>query len=256
MTQRQRVYAAITMLIALCVSAAIGRADNAAKLANVKTIGVVSALGDTLYNVRIGSTAFTNARSTVEVADWKLDEFVITEAAAQLAGRFATNPVTYDRADFTPAPSEWRGHSELDVEEVMGRAKPADGAAIDAYLVLHNIVLGDVFALTNQNFYAAGLHHRVGLFGDTMDGIFIAAMLTLVDARTGKKIDSSVFVIPGGESLFVNFTPAHRVLKEPPWDENFVMTPEQRDRAQAEFKSLISEALTRSLRRIDLLPDK
>ena len=238
----------------LCTMAALAAVAQAAdKLANVKTIGVISALGDTLYNVQTGVTAFDNDASTTAVADWTLDEFLIAETAALLAGRFAIKPVAYNRADFTPEPSEWRGHSELDVEVKIALARPADGGPIDAYVVVHNIVNGDMFGLTNQRFYAAGLHHRDGMFDVDLDGIFISAMLTLVDARTGKEIDRSVFLIPGGESLFIKVTPAHRVLKDL-WGENFAMTPEQREKAHAEFKSLIQEALATSLRRVDMLP--
>jgi hypothetical protein len=256
MTMKAAVTIAIAVLVGVFAFVGAAAAADDAKHANIKTIGVIAALGDTLYNVRVGSTAFGNARDTMDVADWKLDAFVTAETTQLLSGRFEIKPVTYDRADFTPKPSEWRGWSELDVEDVIGRAKPSDGVAVDAYLVVHNQILNDMFAVTNQRFYAAGLHHRSGLFGDTMQGIFVAAMVVLVDARTRKEIDRSVLVVPGGESLFSNTTPANRKLKGDLWTEDFVMTPEQREQAHQEFKSLIREALATSLPRVDLLPKK
>ena len=48
---------ALAALLSICTTASALAAD----LSNIKTIGIVSALGDTLHHVYIGSTAFTNA---------------------------------------------------------------------------------------------------------------------------------------------------------------------------------------------------
>ena len=48
---------ALAVLLSSCAATSALATD----LSNIKTIGIVSALGDTLHHVYIGSTAFTNA---------------------------------------------------------------------------------------------------------------------------------------------------------------------------------------------------
>jgi len=229
------------------------RADNAQALANVKTIGIVSALGEELTLLYVGTTAFANKERTEAFPDLKLDEFVIAEFAAQLAGRYDVRPVAYDKADFYPETSGIFVRADLDVEERIQRVKPADGAAPpDVYIVVRKSVNDDYVMRTNQHLRGAGLYQR-GFFGKRHDAIFVSGVVILVDGRTNKEIDSIVLLVPGGDSLFFDRTPTHKKV-ENLWDENFAMTPEQRSQLREAFHAILRESIAMSLQRLELVP--
>ena len=221
-------------------------------IAQVKTIGIISALGDTLHHVYVGATAFTNdTEGSEEIADWKLDDTVIAEFTSQLAGRFDVRPVTYSRSDFSAAASGT--HSERDFGERIGRTKPDGSAAYDAYIIVRNIENNDFVARTNQHLFGPGLYRRHGIFGGNMDAVFVSCDVTIVDGHTGKEIDTIVMLTPGGESLFFPGQPAQHAIKDL-WDDHFTLPPAQRRQVQDAFKTMLHDGIALSLRRLELVP--
>lgn len=244
----------LALTVALCMAALPARADNEQFIAKTKTIGIVSALGDKLHHVYVGSTAFTNEQASSDMADWKLDDIVVAEFKAALAARYDVRAMTYNKDDFIPGWREFPAEEVFDVENRIKLAKPADGSpGYDAYLVIRNIRNGDIVSMTNQNVYGPGLYRRHGLFGGDLDAVFISCNVTLVDGLTFRDLDHIVFAIPGGDSIFFDHQPAHRKVKDM-WDEKFTMTPEMRAQALAEMKSLIREGAILSVQRLDLMP--
>lgn len=242
--------------MALCAIALPARADNEAVITNIKTIGIVSALGDKLNHIYVGSTAFTNEQASSDVSDWKLDDIVFAEFKAALGARYDVRAMTYNKEDFVPGWRAFPADEVFDVESRIKTALPADGSpGYDAYLVIRNVRSVDMVSMTNQNVYGPGLYRRHGLFGGNIDAVFIACIVTLIDGRTGKDIDHIGFAIPGGESIFSDYQSAHHKVKDM-WDDNFVMTPEMRAQAFAEIKSLIHEGAIASVQRLDLMPKK
>jgi hypothetical protein len=70
------------------------------KLQAVKTVGVISAVGDQFVFSKAGLTGFDNASRSVSVASWALDDFFAQQATTMLSGRFQVKPVSYPRATF------------------------------------------------------------------------------------------------------------------------------------------------------------
>jgi hypothetical protein len=71
-----------------------------ARLQLVKTVGIVSAIGDQFTVVKAGLTGFDNSPQSVPIASWGLDELIVQQVSSSLNGRFQVQPVTYTRASF------------------------------------------------------------------------------------------------------------------------------------------------------------
>jgi hypothetical protein len=71
-----------------------------AKLKSVKTVGIVSAIGDQFTLEKAGLTGLDNSSRSVPIASWGLDDLIVQQVAAALSIRFQVQPVTYPRATF------------------------------------------------------------------------------------------------------------------------------------------------------------
>ena len=94
--------------IILCVGflASVAASDAAAfetrttRLQAIKTVGVISALGDEMSLTRAGLTALNTPGQSVSIRSWGLDELVVRQATTLLNGRFRVQPVNYPRDAF------------------------------------------------------------------------------------------------------------------------------------------------------------
>ena len=103
-------YAWITIIILFCMAMAILLVLSSgahawfetrdAKLQSVKTVGIVSAIGDQFTFVKAGLTGFDNSPRTIPIASWGLDDLIVQDVASALSSRFQVQPVTYTRARF------------------------------------------------------------------------------------------------------------------------------------------------------------
>jgi hypothetical protein len=71
-----------------------------AKLQMVRTVGIVSAIGDQFTFAKAGLTALDDRPRNVPIVSWGLDDLVVQQVTAALRGRFQVQPVTYARASF------------------------------------------------------------------------------------------------------------------------------------------------------------
>ena len=91
--------AAITLLVLISSARALFETRDS-KLQAVKTVGVISAVGDQFVFSKAGLTGFDNASRSVSIAAWALDDFFAEQATAMLSSRFQVKPVSYPRATF------------------------------------------------------------------------------------------------------------------------------------------------------------
>lgn len=89
----QRLFAAAVLAAVLggCATPDVKRPVAREEAARIKKIGVASFLGDTVYGISVGTTAFSNAEFSAAVPDWKVDSYAVSQALAILGrdGRFA-----------------------------------------------------------------------------------------------------------------------------------------------------------------------
>jgi hypothetical protein len=70
------------------------------KLKSVKTVGIVSAIGNQFTFAKTGLTGLDNSPRNVPIASWGLDDLIVQQVTAALSGRFQVQPITYTRAAF------------------------------------------------------------------------------------------------------------------------------------------------------------
>lgn len=70
------------------------------KLQAVKTVGIISAIGDQFTLARAGLTGLDNSSRSFPISSWGLDDLIVQQATAALSGRFQVKPVSYQRAVF------------------------------------------------------------------------------------------------------------------------------------------------------------
>ena len=104
-------YAWIAMVILFCTTMAIllvlssGGAHawfetRDAKLQSVKTVGIISAIGDQFTFAKAGLTGLDNSPRSGPIASWGLDDLMVQQVGEALSIRFQVQPVTYPRAIF------------------------------------------------------------------------------------------------------------------------------------------------------------
>jgi hypothetical protein len=91
---------AMAVLLALSSSAHAWFETREAKLQSVKTVGIVSAIGNEFTFVKAGLTGFDNSPRHVPIASWGVDDMIAQEVSSALGGVFRVQPVTYPRASF------------------------------------------------------------------------------------------------------------------------------------------------------------
>lgn len=89
-------------LAAACIAlgAAAAFETRATKLQAIKTVGIVSAIGEEMSLTQAGLTALGNTGQSVSINAWGLDELIVQQATKLLSGRFRVQPVNYRRAAF------------------------------------------------------------------------------------------------------------------------------------------------------------
>jgi hypothetical protein len=90
----------MTILVVLSSSAYALFETRDTKLKSVKTVGIVSAIGDQFTFAKAGLTGLNNSPRRVPIGSWGLDDLIVQQVAAALSGRFQVQPVTYARATF------------------------------------------------------------------------------------------------------------------------------------------------------------
>jgi hypothetical protein len=98
-----------TVLLAVSVSACASFETRQTKLQGVKTVGVISAVGDEITFARGGLTGLDNRSQSFPIGSWGLDDLIVQQVTEVLNGRFQVQPVAYKRAAFaavkeTPLP--------------------------------------------------------------------------------------------------------------------------------------------------------
>src|SRR6267154_5319747 len=88
-------------LLLLALLGACAAVDaSAPKLAAIKTIGVISAMGGELTLTKAGLTGLGSNAQSVPIESWGIDDLIVSRTSSLLSHRFDVHPVTYRRAAF------------------------------------------------------------------------------------------------------------------------------------------------------------
>jgi hypothetical protein len=94
----------IILCVGLLASAAVSDAaafeTRETRLQAIKTVGVISALGDEMSVTLAGLTPLNTPGQSLSIPSWRLDALVVQQATTLLSGRFRVQPVNYPRDAF------------------------------------------------------------------------------------------------------------------------------------------------------------
>ena len=131
----------IVFVVALALSLTPASAKD--ELANVKSVAIISAIGDCFRLQRVDSSPFAMVSEDPECAPIDgIDEAVSDQITSALAPRFAVKTVRYDRKAFSRMPFLLAtGSGEADIEKPL---KALTNPGVDAYVVVQKLRLGNV----------------------------------------------------------------------------------------------------------------
>ena len=231
----------------------VGAAAATAKpidLSGIRTIGVISDIGQHVALSSMGLTAFSNSYDMIDSSNWGIDEKATGAIADLLRDHFAIRRIIADPVAFSTLPKpgflERPDQVQVPVEELVSRLTDRDG--IDAYLVCYPMRAEDPL---NGVLSGVGVFRRGGL-GErfTLHAFFDC---DLIDARTNK-------TLARGESMLGPETLFSRPLPEQPADKSIWaehsgdLSAEQRDALRTAVTDLVARSLPWALAEIGLVP--
>jgi hypothetical protein len=226
------------------VATLIGNSAPAKDLPPIKTVGIVSDVGDKMHFQHIGFMVFSNAHTAIDVPDWKTDAYITGLIEAALKDRYTLSVVDFSRGAIAPdlEPSLFSSPSPED--NVRANAKPANGQPIDAYVVVWPR-RNEVYP-TNQQVEGIGI-----LTQGERARLFSALVVTLIDGHTFKEIDdcwARVRPTSFGEPDGSYMNQANDLYAES-YD---AMTADQKQKLEQGLKAMISDGIAYCLRDLKL----
>jgi hypothetical protein len=170
------------LLILLAVSACVTEDAVPPHLRAVRTIGVISAIGDEFTVTKAGLNGLRNTSQRLSIEPWGIDDLMVSRVGALLSSRYEVQPIIYRRAVFAALGQDspvavmnlLRGDEATEL--VRTEASPQ---ALDAYVVITKA----------QSTY--------GSTGRTVRGIGIVSHGALFDSSTQLHALYTVRVIDG-----------------------------------------------------------
>jgi hypothetical protein len=229
------------LCILLCAGASAG-VGAAASPKGIRSIGIVSAIGDKFYVRKVGLMVFGNDTKEFPIDSWRIDDLVVSKARGLLGKSYDVRSVTYRRAAIAAAPISRSGLGDILRAEVSPQG-------LDAYLVVTKVAVQ--YGGTNQSI--SGL----GIVEGPFDHYFIYSILriVLVDGREFSTIAQSVAALPGDKpcnSIIAKpfICGANREVDKTWWPTSLDAASNQRLKgAMVEF---IDKSLPNTLRQMEL----
>ncbi len=224
----------------------------------IKTIGIVSSVGDTVVYQRVGAVPSHSETTAGDTSSWQLDDYVADLIKTKLAARYTIAPVEVDHAalrrprkEGDPLATE---HGPSVTQRLQTALKPGT-APVDAYLVVSVATAKDFIGGTTHNLTGLAIYRRAG------SGLQIYAVcdIFLIDAHSFKVIDTASLRLErdrmfGGSLSTIErpYRTLNRSLqRETRWDQ---YDDAQQKLIDAAFKDLLRDSLGFTLRDMKLAP--
>ena len=231
---------------AALVSQAMPTPAVAADRPPIKSVGIVSDVGDKVALQHIGFMVFSNSRTVQDVPDWAIDAHIAATLGDGLKGRYELRPVDFPRGEI--APELGRFLDDPDPEDNMrAKSKPKDGQPIDAYIV--------VWPRRSELYPTNQVVEGIGLLtqGSTAR-FYISLRVSLLDGTSFKEIDTCFARVR--DISFWN--PDKHFMNDAPEGYDDIetldaMTPDQKQTMQTALKQMLTEGMTFCLRDLKLV---
>ena len=245
MRTRLAFVAAFVSLVVLSVQAT---AEDA--LANVKSVAVVSAIGDCLNLIDVGTAGILTDifnPQCLPTDSWAIDDLVTGQITDAIGGRFAVKSVTYDRSQFTHLPVTSLPVMPTELTQALQRLQ---NPGVDAYIVVTKLQLGNVISDASTPVSGIGIAHEGSLLlGDT-NRMYAFYIIRIVDARS-----FALLAIEGSHLPKTGLLPRVPAVDvdDSMWSDRAAeMTEAQKTAAKAQTQTLVRDSIASTLHYMNL----
>jgi len=202
--------------LAMIASGCATMEQPATKLQAVKSVGIISAIGDDFTMTRTGLTAASDADRHASIEAWGIDDMVTVRIGAQLGQRFQVQAVTYRRAAFAAGDQAspftvsrlTSGRDSRIADLVRGQVSPQ---GLDAYVVVTKAT--SAYGSRGRSVRGIGILTHVAMFGSSAH-LHALYTVTVIDGHTLKVIDKNTALPVGSSELFRLAGPSRAVADD------------------------------------------
>jgi hypothetical protein len=153
---------------------------------NGKCIGVISAIGDTLFLRKIGMTVFGNEENSAPVDSWHIDDFVADKISAYLSKSWSVKRINYPKGALASLDGQ---HSLFynASEDLRGILQRVTSSSKCNYYVLVGKT-GSGLGNTNQSIYGLGIVETSSLIMGTHDFAHALFAINIYDGQNFKEL--------------------------------------------------------------------
>ena len=240
---REQVFAALLAVGALMAPAFAGSGFD-----NVKSVAVISAIGDCIRLQRIDATIFSAGEDAECAPIDGIDETVVDQITKALSPRFVVKAVRYNRDAIAHMPFVLElGLGEANIDAQL-KAIPNPG--VDAYVVVQKLRLSNIISDNSRWSDGLGMARESSMFGAT-NKMFALFTIRVIDAHTFKELADHPVKKPGS---FFGMFPIMEV-DEALWARwAREVTPEKKVAIKAKLMPLVQEGIADSLHKMQLTP--
>jgi hypothetical protein len=179
----------LAALLLLALLGACADVDaSAPKLAAIKTIGVISAMGAELTITKAGLTGLAGNAQSVPIESWGIDDLVVSRTNSLLGRRFDVRPLTYRRAAFAAVDEDTAiAAVNLLRDDPIKKLVPAEASplGLDAYVLITKAK--SIYGSTGRTVAGVGVINRTAAFGSSSQ-IHALYVIRLLDGHDFKVI--------------------------------------------------------------------
>jgi hypothetical protein len=204
-------WSAVVLLLLGC-GACTAIKTEAPKLREFKTVGVISAVGDTLTVTEAGLTGPGNGKRVYSIESWGIDDLIVSRVGALLSRRFQVQPVTYRRAAFLAI----ERNNPVVVVNLLRRDKIKDLVrseaalrGLDAYVVITKGV--SIYGNGARSVEGVGIIHHSALLNsyNQIHALYVVRVIdghtfSMLDKWSAAPLDNAEIVRLGGPSRTVD----------------------------------------------------
>jgi hypothetical protein len=233
------------LLLILSACAGMSAGGGGAKTEGIRTLGIVSAIGDKFYLRKVGVTVFGNESQEMAIEPWGIDDLVTAKLRAALTPRYDVRPVTYRRAAFAALPGTEIIRTEHRPDLVRTEVSPQ---GLDAYLVVTKSE--DQFGQTNQILRGLGMVQAGGLIRSNPQ-LHAYYVLGIVDGHALTLSGDASANLTINVDYGTRLGPVTREVEESLWPTS--LNAASNPRLKAAVVDLIDKSLPGTLQRVHLL---
>ena len=240
---RERIFAALLTMGALVTPALAGGGFD-----NVKSVAVISAIGDCIRLQRIDATIFSAGEDAECAPIDGIDDAVVDQITKALSPRFTVKAVRYNRDAIAHMPFALvTGMGEANID---AQLKAIANPGVDAYVVVQKLRLSNVISDNSRWSDGLGMARESSLLGAT-NKMFALFTIRVIDARTFKELADHPVKTPGS---FLGRFPIMEV-DEALWARwTREVTAEKKAAIKAKLMPLVQEGIADSLHKMQLTP--